>query len=83
MGTPFQGQGGPVDAGLEGLQRQGLLGQVDLHHFVVHFGQGLHQGLPGRCCGLLLVVGGDLQFVKVHAQGFFPPPDGLHGSAGR
>ena len=74
-GHPFQGQGGPLDAGLEGLHRQGLLRQVDLHHLVVHFRHGLHQGLPGRG-GLVLIVGGDLEFLKIHAQGFFPPLDG-------
>ena len=74
-GHPFQRQGGPLDAGLEGLHRQGLLRQVDLHHLVIHFRHGLHQGLPGRG-GLVLIVGGDLEFLKSNAQGFFPPPDG-------
>ncbi len=81
-GHPFESQGGPLDAGLEGLHRQGLLRQVDLHHLVVHFRHGLHQGLPGRG-GLVLIVGGDLQFLKSPRPGFLPATGWPSGSAGR
>ena len=81
-GHALEGQGGAVQTGLELLRRQLPLGQVGLHDLVVHFGQGLHQGLPGRGRGGFEVLR-NLHFVEEYPQGLFPPLQGLAWIAGR